>query len=197
MDARFPKYVPFVLVSVVVGVAACGQSNATSPTTPTAPDAVVTASLTAEPSTVTPEFLPITFCPAQPAFRTRIVVIVSGGSDVILWRLRFGFTDRFGVNTLPIGTSSLTTSFPSIPNSMPVPIPGVMNIPHSTPIPIPGSPSIDGVLLTGGFHRVPMSLEFGCGVRPGGTLNITADVSDRRGRQGTSEVSVKIADTRG
>jgi hypothetical protein len=90
-------------------------------------------------------------------------------------------------------TASHTTSFPSIPSSMPVPIPGVTGIPHSTTIPIPGSPSIDGVLLTGGdTHRVPVSLEFGCGVRAAGSLVVNADMSDRRGRADSSEVRVTI-----
>ena len=190
MAPRFSKYGVIVLVSVCVGTAACGSTNVTSPTEPTA---VVSATLTAEPSNVTPEFVPLSFCTSRPAFRARVVIVVAAHRDVILRQLRFGFTDRLGDRALPIATASQTTSFPSIPNSMPIPIPGVTSIPHSTTIPIPGSPAIDGVLLTGGdSRRVPLSLEFGCGVRAAGTLNVFADMSDRRGRADSSEVRVTI-----
>ena len=190
----FRKYVLVVLVSAFLGTAGCSDSE---PAGATAPSPVAAATVTAEPMTIRPEFLPSSSCGNRPAFRGGLSIIVGATDELILRGLQFHFVDRFGGRTSPLvsPTSAFAGVTTSIPTSGPVPIPspGFVSIPGSSPITIPGASPVHGVLLSANtFRTLPFAFEFGCGVHADGTLLINVETSDRKGRRGTSEVRVSI-----
>jgi hypothetical protein len=202
MHAPFRKFVPLALLITIVSTASsCSDSDDPSPTAPTTH---VTATMTAEPMVVTPEFVPNASCRTVPAFRTSLVVVVAGDRDLILRNLRFSFTDRLGGTTLPVVIAVVTTSvLTSVPNSMPVPmpntspitIPGTMPIPGSSAVAVPGSPAVDGVVvLAGTSRRLPLVLEFGCGVPSAGSLTVIAEMMDRDGTPRNQRTTVRLGD---
>ena len=186
MHAHDSKYVAGVLLLATLAVAACGEHNSVAVTAPTEAQSL---RLTAEPASITPEFLVRHVCPAAPAFRTRFVIIVSGTDGLIVTGLHVGFVDRLGINVLPtVLTDGLNTSGSGSSLRTP-PIP----LPSSMPIPIPTSGPNDGLsVFTGRTERVPVTLEFGCNVRPHGTILVDADTRDHRGRSGRSRLTVEV-----
>jgi len=190
MYARFPTYAPVLLFLALTATAACDRLDVTA----TSPEPVtgLKASLTAEPSSVRPEFLPSLSCPTRPGFGIRVVVIISGG-DVILRAIRFGFTDRLGDLAFPqvFPTPSLSSASTSFPSSSPIPIPGAAPLPGSSVIPIPGALPIEGLLVSGS-RSLPFSLTFGCGLVPEGTITISAETATRNGSSGTSQLIVPV-----
>jgi hypothetical protein len=190
---RLSHYVPLLLVPATAVIVACGDSN---PASPTAPAAVEAALVTVEPQTATPEFLPISFCPAGRPFGVRLVITIGGRASVTVRRLHFDFTDRSGRVTAPL----LIPTAGSIPSSMPVPIPGPTTIPSSSipipsssPVPIPRSSPIENVTIAAGVPRtLPLFLEFDCDVPAAGTLAVRVDTTDARGTFETSQVLVRV-----
>lgn len=182
MYAHFSKYVAGVLVLVVLVSAACSENNPVDVLGPTAaPQAL---SLTAEPAVVTPEFLPTTFsvCNA-PRFRTRFVVLLGGIRGVAVTGLFVGFTDFLGLaavpTVLPAAPFGGTTTFSAA----------------RVPVPFPATGPNDGLSVPTGFpQNVPVTLEFGCHVRPRGTILVTADTRDGRGRMETARLSVPVGE---
>jgi len=147
-------------------------------------------SFTAQPATLSPEFLPGVACGSSNAFGTRIIVVVNGGSSVFLSGMNFRFIDRFGVTALPQvraipGPVPMTTPSVSIPTSNPIPPLGVAPLPTSAPIPFPanGNPTV---------LDFPFFLTFGCGVFSQGTLIVNVDTDDSTGRRHRSEFSVAL-----
>jgi len=130
-----------------------------------------------EPATLRPELISGgNSCGSFRPFNANIVLVVSGGSAGFVHGVRFRFTDRFGIVTLPGVSSS--------PSGFPVPFPnGIAPLP--TPIPIPGS-------TTNPSQRLPFFLRFDCGVRPDGMLGISVDSADTRGRMQTSQLQVQV-----
>lgn len=192
MCLRSPKYAPLFLISAFLITSACSDRNDTSPT---APSVMESFGLTAEPLTIAPELLSAPFCGSWPPFRAPVTVIVRGRRDLIVRRLGFDFTDRFGRRSVPATIRPLSGSSgaTAIPNSSPVPFPSPATLPSSSPIPIPGSSPFDGLRLSGAAsHRLPFSLEFGCGVPAAGTLSVSIEATDERGASGTSQVNVRI-----
>ena len=195
MSTRVATSMTLLLLPAIVFVTACGDTNPAGPTTPTA---VTSALITAEPMTATPEFLPLSFCAKGPPFSIRLLVTIgSGGDIVIVRRMRFDFTDRFGDSAAPVVTRTSTgrsdSTLPSVPVPVPLPTSSPVNIPTSSPIPIPNSlPFQDTRFLPGDSQTVPTVLQFGCGVEPNGTLIISVDTAGVRGTSGTSHVSVRI-----
>jgi hypothetical protein len=118
------------------------------------------ASITAEPRSARPDFLPTPTCPTRPAFGVRLSIIIRGSHGLTLRGFRFQFIDRLGGRTLPevipIPTPSATSSLPS---SSPIPIPGFAALPASPPV----------------LGGLPFFVRFGCNVIPEGTLLVTAD----------------------
>ena len=195
MSTRLSKYISVTLLPAAVLTTACGDTNSVSPT---APIAVTSALVTADPMTVTPEFLPLSFCPEGPPFSVRLqITIGSGGDIVVVRRVRFDFTDRFGDSATPVVTRTSTrlpeSNLPSVPVPVPLPTSSPVNIPTSSPIPIPDSlPFQDTRVLPGDSSTVPTVLHFGCGVDPNGTLIVSVDTTDSRGASGTSQVRVRV-----
>ena len=181
MPTRFLKYFPVVLLLVVL-TAACSDSTPTDVTGPTS--AAQSLSLTAEPAVVTPEFMPTLFrvCNA-PRFRTRFVVLLGAIRGVAVTGLFVSFTDVLGVAAVP-------TVIPAAPFG------GTTHISTArVPVPFPTSGPNDGLSVPTGFsQQVPITLEFGCHVRPRGTILVSADTRDDRGRMGTSRLSVQLGD---
>jgi hypothetical protein len=197
MKTRFSKYGFALLFVALIGASACNRADVTitAPGTDAAGSALK-SSFAAEPLTVRPEFLPTTACPApRHAFGARVSVQITGGDDVFLRGLRFGFTDRTGVITLPdvIAIPSLSTPVPmSLPASSPIPMPGIAALPGATTMPLAGSSTFYGLFIRAGTSRaIPFFLRFDCGV-PEGQLTITADAGDRNGRFAMTQLKVQV-----
>ena len=195
MNARLPKYVPLFLLSALV-VTACGDTGNTSPT---APSGLQHAMITAEPSTVGPEFVRGDSCLGFAPFGARLTFIVRPRGDITVRSARFHFIDRFGVRTVPAVTPPQITpsALPATPFSTPVPMPSSPPIPMpaSSAIPIPGVSQFDPLVVLGGSSlTLPFLVQFGCGVPPDGTVFVDFDLRDRRGVSSTSHVRVRIRD---
>jgi len=190
MCQRFLRYAP-VLLYVVTLAAGCGRTNG-SPTSPT-PSVQPTASMTAEPVAVRPDFLPTPVCLTRPAFGIRLSIRISGGEGLILRGLQLAFTDRFGGRALPEGFPIPTATAASFPPASPIPIPGAAALPGTSPIPIPNGPPVHGVFVPPGSSRtLPFFVRFDCGVIPDGTLLVTADAGDSNGQFQLSQMKIRV-----
>ena len=197
MSLRSPR---FGLLLVVLVVTACDRTNVTlnSPTA-LADTFVASSAFGFQPATLQPEFLPLGVCLSVRPFGTRIIIVVNGSRDVILRGLRFRFTDRFGVNALPLvaainGASPLPIPAPAVASAFPVSTPGVAPLPVTSAIPMAGSTPSNGMLVPAGSSRsLPFFLSFGCGVAPEGMLFVSVDESDANGRMHTSELRARLA----
>lgn len=189
MHAHVPKYIPGAILLVMLAAAGCSDDN---PVDVTAPTAAQSLSLTAEPAVVTPEFLPpIGLCNA-PRFRTRFVVILGGSGGLAVTGLFVNFTDFLGFAAVPtVIPAAPFGGGPTQTSAASTPIP----FPASGPIPFPGS-GPNGALSVpiGSLQHVPVTLEFGCHVRPRGTIIVSADTRDNRGRKGRSRLSVQVGE---
>jgi hypothetical protein len=197
MFLRFHKYGVSLLFLAAAGAAACERSGA-SPTVPTVISSEPQSVLATEPQMLRPEIVPGNSCVGQPAFGTRVVVLVGGRTDVRVRGLRFHFTDRVGFNTVPHVTtfsSSTALSTSPIPTPPPTPIPSSMPIPlpSTSPIPIPGMTSGQDLFVRGGrTHPIPCLLTFACGVWSDGVLVIAVDMAGETGAFTTSELRVRV-----
>ena len=164
---QFLTYAPILIVLASAG----GERNSDTPTAPSTP--AFQASITAEPLSVRPEFLPSHDCTGRPPFGVRVVIIMRG-PDIVLRGLSFQFIDLVGTRTAPvvIPLPTPSTAVSSLPSASPVPVPGIAALP-----PMPSS------------APMPFLAQFGCGVIPDGILIITA-----RSDRGTSEMRVVVAD---
>ena len=160
MYMRSPKYIAILIVPAIAVIAACGNQ---APASPTAPAAIKSALLTADPMTVKPESLPLSFCPAGPPFGFRLVLTVGNGRDsFLLRRLLFNFTDLRGGFSVPAVTPISTSRIGSIPDSMPIPLPTrrrfhaeLVADPHSRFLDAPGPADRGrGVADAGGVRAV-------------------------------------------
>jgi hypothetical protein len=184
MRVRFPMYVVAALFSVSLGLTGCSRNESTT----TAPAAPTPVSLTAEPSVLTPEFVPGGGCHTDPAFGVRFAVGLSGPNDVYFRRLRFHFHDRFGRVDNPRVT--LNNGAPPPPSSLPTS--GPVPFPSSSPIPMPGANTPAGMLTSFGHaRRLPLWLDFTCGIAPSGTLVVIVDFDDH-GRSLSAETRVPV-----
>ena len=173
-------------VILLAGLISASCSDAV-PTEPTASSKLQQpVSIAAEPTRVTAEFLPPvdTTCAGARPFRTRFVLVLGGMEGFVLQDLRVGFSDPFGVTSLPavVGASRLGSMNGSLP-----PIP----MTTSTPIPFPTTGPNSGLIPS---ERLPVILEFGCHVRPHGTIVVTAGTLDHRGRRGDHRVTIEVED---
>ena len=186
MSRSFPWSGLPLLCLAILSASACssGSSGATGPTALTV-ESGTGSSLTAEPATLRPEFLPDLSCSNSRPFGTRIIVVVSGGSQLSLRALRFRFVDRFGISALPNvrvipGSSPMTVPVTMIPPLMGIPIPGLAPAPAST------------MSQLSNAQRFPFFLAFGCGLSANGVVSVGADTIDGMGRAATRELSVPM-----
>jgi len=184
MCASLSKFVPAAVLSAVLAGAACTVS---APVAATAPTANAQVTLKAEPSIVRPDFLPPSGgCRDHAGFRTRFVVFVGGfGGIVVVTGLHTSFVDGFGVSVMPTVLASpvfggATTSTSGTP--VPLPTSGPIPFPLTGPVPIPD----------GGTRQVPVMLEFGCHVHPRGTIVVTAQTRDDRGRSRDQRLTIAV-----
>jgi len=170
-----------------LSLTACESTSAVIPTSASdvQSQGTLKSTFTAEPATLHAEFLPGVGCLTTPAFGTRIIVIVNGGTNVALHGVRFRFTDRTGLTALPMVTtvSGSTSTVPagSIPPVGGIPIPGVAPLPSASPIPIPGS-----------SQSFPFFLTFGCGFQPDGILVVSADSTNGSGIMHTTDLRMRL-----
>jgi len=159
------------------------------PTEPTASAKAQPVSIVAEPTRVTPEFLPSVgpSCAGRRPFRTRFTVVL-GAMDSLL-TLDASFSDRTGVFVAPAvlpASNLFTGSMMTSPST---------RLPTSTPIPFPTSlATIDLSTPAGTSQRLPVILEFDCHVQPLGTIVITAGTRNRRGQRGDHRLTIDVGD---
>ena len=177
--------------AILLAGLACVSCSDAAPAGATAPSSVRAIALSVQPEKVEPEFLPpIRRCSDARAFRTRFVVIIGGMEAFVVQELRVSFSDRFGVAAVPAvvpatgaPSGSMITSSPPIP------------LPTSMPIPIPTSGPNNGLsVFPGGSQELPVTLEFGCGVRPEGTIVVDVGTRDSHGRSTTHRLSVDVGE---
>lgn len=191
MSLRSPGCRLLLLFGVLLFTGACGASNSTM-TSPSASATLAAApSLSAEPATLSPEFLPQGACAANPPFGTRIIIIVNGGSRMFVHDMHFRFSDDFGGTALPRvsaipGASPMTTPILSIPTSYPIPPLGAAPMPTTYPIPSPAAS--DATART----SMPFLLTFDCGVFSRGTLWVGVNTGDDTGKTHSSELRVRV-----
>jgi hypothetical protein len=183
MHGRITNFTPALFVFLLLA-AGCSDNGgvATGGSGLAGPGSVFSTRVTAEPLTIRPEFLSSPFCRTQFPFSLRLILVVSAGQERFLRVIRFNLLDSFGGRTFPTAISS-----PAAPTSVPV------SIPSSLPIPIPGTLPFHGVPVSGS-QRLPFSLQFGCGVRPAGTLSVSVETADRRGVADVSQITVRVGE---
>lgn len=170
MHVRVSSYASMLLaISLVAAIGCEDSSTAISYGGVTAPSAVRSTPVFAQPAAVFPNFLFSPACGSLFPFNLNLAVIVGSGQAVTVRLTTFELIDRFGVRAFPTTIST---------NAFPTPVP----IPSSLPIPIPGT----------GSRSMPFSLQFGCGVTPAGTLLIGAETMDASGAVSASRLSVRI-----
>ena len=182
----------FLFGALLLAGLTSASCNGVVPAEPTAPTAGEPVAFAVEPARVTPEFLPPsgTHCGGARPFRTRFDVILAAMPGLFVASLNVGFTDRFGVVSLPhvLGTTSALAGSTMIGPS-PVPLP------TSSPIPFPTTGPNTGLLESiGPSQRVPVTLEFGCLVRPNGTIVVTAGTRDHRGGRGDRRLMIDVGE---
>jgi hypothetical protein len=177
--------------AILLAGLACVSCSDVTPADATAPSSIREIALSVQPEKVEPEFLPpIGRCTGTRAFRTRFVVVAGGAQGFVVQELHVSFSDRFGVLTVPtVLSASAAQSGSIIPSSPPVPLP------TSMPIPIPSAGPNNGLsVFPGGSRQVPVALEFGCHVRPQGTIVVAVGTRDDRGRSTTHRLSVDVGE---
>ena len=186
MRARFLDCTKALLILAIAGAAGCSDDAGN----PVAPPPVVGLgpSITAEPQSPRPEFLPQFPCPAQPVFGLGLTIVVnSHDREVALQALRFTLIGLSGARALPDVFAA------SLPLSRPIPIPSPATLPGSPPVGVPGSTPIRNVAIGSGSARsLPFFLRFACGTVPEGTLVVTAETTDAMGAIRTSELRVAV-----
>jgi hypothetical protein len=177
--------------AVLLAGLACMSCSDAAPPDATTPTSIRAIALSVQPEKVEPEFLPpFVGCTGARAFRTRFAVVVGGMETFVVQELRVSFSDRFGMTAVP--TVVPATGAPSgsmITSSPPIPLPSSM------PIPIPTSGPNDGLsVFPGGSRELPVLLEFGCHVRPQGTIVVAVGTRDGRGRSTTHRLTVDVGE---
>ena len=188
MHAHISGYVPGAILMAGLACVSCSDST---PADATAPTSVGTMTFSVQPERVAPEFLSANDgCSGARAFRTRFVVVAGGMRGFVVQELRASFSDPFGLVTVPL----LIPPTGPIPGSMmgsSLPLP----LPSSMPVPIPSGGVNNGLTVTAGSSReVPVALEFGCHVRPRGTIVVVVGTRDDRGRSTTHRLTVDVGE---
>ena len=175
--------------AILLAGLACVSCSDVAPADTTAPTSIKSIALSVQPDKVEPEFLPSTGRCAG-AFRTRFVVVAGGMEAFAVQELGVSFSDSFGVLTVPtVLSASAAQSGSIIPSSPPVPLP------TSMPIPIPSAGPNNGLSgFPGGSRQVAVALEFGCNVRPQGTIVVAVGTRDDRGRSTTHRLTVDVGE---
>ena len=198
MSIRFHKYgvlLAFLALGMTTGCESQRNTGTGPSPIPASFKSGVSTTFNFEPATLRPELIPGTSCVA---FGTRIIIVVTGESGVVLRGLRFRLTDRHGVNALPRvmaipGASPLSSPAPGMPSSFPIPTPGLAPLPSTMPIPMPGPSAVNGFLVpAGASEQLPFFLFFDCGVAPEGFLFIGTEVVEQGGMTQTSEFRVRL-----
>src|SRR4029079_16678480 len=97
MFRGFPRYGVLLLFLALFSVSACDDAKvvATGPSGMPS-DTSVQTTFSFQPATLHPEFLPGIPCVTGSAFGTRIIIVVSGETTVIVRGIGFRFTDSSG-----------------------------------------------------------------------------------------------------
>lgn len=181
--ADVSRWVAVIVVPMALFTVSCDKNEIV-----TAPGGIQSTSMTAVPSSITPQFVSDPFCPVTPPFVAVVNVTVEPATDLFLQAARFDLIDRLGGRAVPtVSPISIPDASSAIPTSTPVPMPTTM------PIPMPGQVSFGGQQVVSGHPRTDsFSLRFDCGVLPAGTLSINVDSINRQGFAVVSRTSVRI-----
>jgi hypothetical protein len=142
-------------------------------------------SITAEPSTIAPQFVSDPFCAGAQPFSATLNLTIDSAAELFLQRIGFQFIDRFGNSSLPsvLPIPSMAGVFPS---AAPIPIPSQ---PPGQP---PGQIAFGGQTVVTGARTDAFRLGFDCGVPAAGTLFIVVESSDTRGETNVARTSARI-----
>jgi hypothetical protein len=175
-----------VLFLALSAAAACDRS----PSVGAAPTALAvqpasSVVLTADPALLRMETIPDTSCVAGVGKGTRLVLVISGDAGTSVLGLRFRFVNA-GTSIFPEiipipGPQPLSVPVNAIPPQAPLPTPGVAPLPTMPPIQLPQP------------QRLPLLATLGCGPLLDGVLVVTADVANRAGLAGTSQLQVPVS----
>jgi hypothetical protein len=192
MSLRFHLCSLLLLCLAFGSLTACDSDHTVTAPSPAVTSFGAPALFGFEPATLRPELVGGNSCATFQPFSTHVTIVVSTEDDVIVRSLHFRFTDRFGVTALPSVSSNPTSPIPT-PTSSAIPPLGVAPLPTSSPIPIPNATPITGFMVPArSRHRLPFLLTFGCGVRHEGTLGVSVDSADMRGRLQTSQLQAQV-----
>jgi hypothetical protein len=186
-----PHITTCVRGAILLAGLSCMSCSDAAPADATAPTSIRAIALSVQPQKVEPEFMPpFVGCTGGRAFRTRFVVVVGGMETFVVQELRVSFSDRFGMTAVPaVVPASGAPSGSMITSSPPIPMPSSM------PIPIPTNGPNDGLsVFPGGSQELPVLLEFGCHVRPQGTIVVAVGTRDGRGRTTTHQLTVGVGE---
>jgi hypothetical protein len=189
MDKRVSAYAPVFLVLTSFATIACNGDNDATTASLTGPSAFVAGAqlvaFTAEPALLGAEFHPTSSCRAPAPFITRMNAVIRPSQDLFIRSFGFDFLDDFGRRVAPLVFLGPIESN----NSVLLPIP----LPTTHPIPFPGQVPMSSVAVEAGrFLKVPFRLQFDCGVRARGTLFVSVETEDRRGRIDVSRTRAQI-----
>jgi hypothetical protein len=155
-----------LLLGVVLFTASCSDTDARLVTT--GPSGIDSASLAVEPTSATAFAEPVggSICPSVAPFNVRfgLSVTTTDWSSVIITGITAQFTDASGARAPQV----------TLPAPGPTPVFG-------SAMPPPGS-----------ARMFPLSVGVGCGTDIRGTLIVTVETSDRRGRRGAQHVTIAV-----
>ena len=187
MHAHITGFVPGAILMAGLACVSCSDST---PADATAPTSVGTITFSVQPRESLPEFLSANDgCSGARAFRTRFVVVAGGMQGFVVQELRASFSDPFGLVTVPL----------LIPPTGPIRFDdGVLAAPPAAVVDAGSHPVGQGEQRPdrhgGQLTGVPVALEFGCHVRPRGTIVVVVGTRDNRGRSTTHRLTVDVGE---
>jgi hypothetical protein len=154
-----------LLFSAAVVTASCSDSHL--PTTPTtfgvAGSSSSSVSINALRDNIVAQPVTNAFCPVVAPFAVPFVVVVNGGSDLVVTQFRMQFTDIAG------------THMPSV----------------TVPAPVP-TQEFGTELANARDQRFPLNLGIGCGVGRAGIIVVGFDAHDRSGHQTSGQTKITV-----
>lgn len=184
MHNQLSTYTTVFLVIVSFATTACERGTDSTAAALTGPSALASTSLRAEPAVISAEFQSSPACRTDAPFDARLNVTLRPSHEVFIRRFVFEFVDPLGRTAVPLVFAGPI----EVNNSVVLPIP----LPTTHPIPFPGETRMSSVVSQGAFFKVPFRLRFDCGVPARGTLFVSVETADDRGRVEVSRASAEI-----
>jgi hypothetical protein len=152
---------PAIIVAAVLA-GACGSAQ--TATTPSAPEADASASVSAPSSVTGSAFGGRGSCPANPPFGAKVDVVVAGGTGVVVTGIDVRFVDQQGIQARQV----------------------------TLPAPVPTAQIGTALENARNPQRIPVEFSFGCGTGRFGTAFVTVHMTDGNGRRLTRQLTVDV-----